>query len=62
MIPMLRVFCSEYLRGISEWGWWRPVAVRAKKMDPSGPRALLVLWTGPLRYLIEVSILVATPS
>jgi hypothetical protein len=34
------------------------VAVWAKKMDPSGPRALLVLWTGPLRYLIEVSIVV----
>jgi hypothetical protein len=31
-------------------------------MDLSGPRALLVLWTGPLRYLIEVSILIATPS
>ena len=33
------------------------LACRAKKMGPSGPRALLVVcWTGPRRYLLEVSI------
>src|ERR1700704_5776123 len=43
MIPMLRVFSSENLRGM-EGGRVESVGgcVRAKKWGPSGPRALLV--------------------
>src|ERR1700720_2673714 len=43
MIPMLRVFWSVYLRGMDRVGVGRGVRIWAKKMDPSGPRALLVV-------------------
>src|SRR6185437_12916356 len=36
MIPMLRVFSSVYLRGISDWGGLRPVGASGEKNGPLG--------------------------
>src|ERR1700694_2326738 len=52
MIPMLRVFSRENLRGMAQGpGVGGEAAVWAKKMGPSGPRALLVI-SGPVRVVI----------
>src|SRR6266568_2182024 len=51
MIPMLRVFWRENLRGIGEDPRWGLGGVAGKKMGPSGPRAQLV-WSGPVSVVI----------
>ena len=60
MIPMLRVFSSVNLRGIDQESRFRGLgAVAGEKNGPLGPtRAAGLCWTGPRRYLLEVSILI----
>src|SRR5664279_998234 len=64
MIPMLRVFSRENLRGIDQGslGCRGVAALFGQKNGPLGPtRAAGLVWTGSRRYLLEVSI-VSTDS